>query len=74
VASIARVAPGRTFEELRDRTLLRYPRAEEALRRVLREEVQSGRVDYDAATGRYRLNGGLDPEIRAALQTLGSSG
>jgi hypothetical protein len=68
-----RAARGRTFEELRDRCLVAYPRAEETLDYVLRDELRLGRVCYDSDSGRYVLNGGLDPAVREALLELTDS-
>jgi hypothetical protein len=54
-------AGGRTFAELLDRLgcdpgVLRF---------VLNDEVRRGHVDYDPATDTYRLNGGLDADVKA---------
>jgi hypothetical protein len=68
-----RAAHGLSFEELRARCLVRYPRAEETLRRVLREETAWGRVDFHPATGRYHLNGGLGSDVCEALLKLTAS-
>jgi hypothetical protein len=37
---------------------------------VLRDEVRRGRVTYHSTSRRYRLNGALEPELRAALQAF----
>jgi DNA-binding Lrp family transcriptional regulator len=42
----------------------------EELRRILREEVDAGHVDYFTSTRRYAMNGGLDDETRLALRDL----
>jgi hypothetical protein len=67
---IARIARGRTFEELARDCLVPYPRPTETLARVMRELVAEGVVDLDSATGVYTLNGRLDPETVAALRQL----
>jgi hypothetical protein len=63
-----RAARGRTFEELARDCLVAYPRTEETLRRILREEVELGRIDYRA--GRYVLNGHLPRDVKEALAQL----
>jgi hypothetical protein len=37
---------------------------------VWRQEVRRGRIDYHASCRRYAANGGLDPELAAALLLL----
>jgi len=60
-----------SFEELRDRCLIDgYPDAEETLRRVLRDEIRRGSVDYHSTSRRYSLNGGLPEEVKRALLAL----
>jgi hypothetical protein len=64
-------AHGLTFHELRERCLIRgYPDAEGTLRRVLRDEIHRGRIEYHSTTRRFVMNGGLDPETRRALLDL----
>ena len=64
-------AHGLTFHELRERCLLvGYPDPEGTLRRVLREEVASGRIEYHSTSRRYSLNGGLPEDVKRALLDL----
>lgn len=67
---------GLTFQELLDRSSkLAGARVgaigdPEVLARVLRDELARGRIEYDSATGRYVLNGGLPEDVKRALQDL----
>jgi hypothetical protein len=64
-------AHGLTFHELRERCLIvGYPDPEGTLRRVLREEVASGRVEYHSTSRRFTLNGGLPEDVKRALLDL----
>jgi hypothetical protein len=40
------------------------------LARVLNDEVVAGRIDYHSTSRRYRLNGGLPADLKAALLAL----
>jgi hypothetical protein len=63
-------ASGLTFHQLAQRCLLsQYVDAERTLRRVLREEVERGTIDYHSTLRRYELNG-IDPALREALELL----
>jgi hypothetical protein len=64
-------AHGLTFHELCERCLQDgYPDAEQTLRRVLREELERGVLDYNTTTRRYSLNGALPADVRDALLDL----
>jgi DNA-binding IclR family transcriptional regulator len=64
-------APGLTFEELAARAGAPPATIErELLAFVMRDELRRGHVDLDPASGRYTLNGGLDPETRQAFRDL----
>jgi hypothetical protein len=58
---------GLTFYEL----LQRIGGDRQTLALVLRDEVAAGRIDYHASSRRYSVNGGLDPELRAAFRPRG---
>lgn len=61
------MASGLTFAQL----LVRSPSANaERLRRVLREEVARGTIDYHPTTCRYQLNGRLPADVIEALRDL----
>jgi len=40
------------------------------LRRVLRDELEAGRIEYSPAWRRFVLNGGLPHDVKAALVDL----
>jgi hypothetical protein len=63
----AQAASGYTFQEL----LRRVGGDRAMLSLVLNDEVRRGRVDYLGSSRRYRLNGGLPADVRAALLALG---
>ena len=59
-------AHGLTFYEL----WLRVGGERHSLELVLRDELRRGRVDYHSSSRRYSVNGGVSPELRAALLEL----
>jgi hypothetical protein len=56
-----RIPPSRVCRQLPRNALERF---------VLNDEVRRGHVDYDPATDTYRLNGGLDAEVKQAIRDL----
>lgn len=62
---------GLTLAQLRDHCLMdSYPRAEETLRRVLREEVERGTVDFHSTSRRGRAERAPAARRVAALRAL----
>jgi hypothetical protein len=68
------VEHGFTFHELWLRIGERSGAGRDQLALVLRQEVEAGRVDYCGSSRRYRLNGGLPEDVKAALRELESLG
>jgi hypothetical protein len=63
----ASTTQGLTFDELLERS----PVDDElTLRRVLRDELEAGRIEYSPAWRRFVLNGGLPHDVKAALVDL----
>ena len=60
-------ASGLTYQEL----WLRIGGDRATLWRVLRNEVQRGRIGYDSTSKRYVLTGGLPADVKRALLDLG---
>jgi hypothetical protein len=69
-------ARGLTFQELLDRSRecagagplsLGDPIV---LRRILRQEIAAGRIDYHSTSRRYVLNGGLPEDVKQAFREL----
>jgi hypothetical protein len=63
-------AHGLTFHELWERAGRRSGGNEETFAAMISSELKAGRIVYHSATGRYELNGHLDPETVEALRQL----
>jgi hypothetical protein len=57
---------GRTFHELLEAT----EGDPEVLRKVLRQEVELGRVELHSRSRRYIVNGGIPEDVKEALRDL----